>query len=104
MTMWVAVLLACLACFALKLAGYLVPDTLLSGERTSRIMTLLPVALLSALVLVQTVAGEGGAVVVDARLVAVGVAVVLLVLRANFLVVVLAAAAVAAGLRAIGWG
>lgn len=67
-------------------------------------MTLLPVALLSALVLVQTVAGEGGAVVVDARLVAVGVAVVLLVLRANFLVVVLAAAAVAAGLRAIGWG
>lgn len=31
MTMWVAVLLACLACFALKLAGYLVPDTLLSG-------------------------------------------------------------------------
>lgn len=104
MTMWVAVIFACLACLALKLAGYLVPDTLLSGERTSRITTLLPVALLSALVLVQTVVGEGGAVVVDARLVAVGVAVVLLVLRANFLVVVLAAAAVAAGLRATGWG
>lgn len=104
MTTWVAVLLACLACLALKLAGYLVPDTLLSGERTSRVTTLLPVALLSALVLVQTVAAGGGTVVVDARLVAVGVAVVLLVVRANFLVVVLAAAAVAAGLRALGWG
>lgn len=103
-TMWVAVLVACLACLALKLAGYLVPDTLLSGERTSRVTTLLPVALLSALVVVQTVVGAGGAVVLDARLAAVGVAVVLLVLRANFLVVVLAAAAVAALLRLAGWG
>ena len=74
----------------------------MSGERTSRVTTLLPVALLSALVVVQTVVGPGGDLVVDARLAAVGVAVVLLVLRANFLVVVLAAGAVAALLRAVG--
>ena len=63
-----------------------------------------PVALLAALVVVQTVAGDAGALVVDARLVAVGVAVVLLLLRANFLVIVLAAGATAALLRALGWG
>ena len=80
------------------------PETLLDGERTSRVTTLLPVALLAALVVVQTVVGPGGSIVLDARIVAVGVAVVLLLLRANFLVIVLAAGATAALLRALGWG
>ena len=61
-------------------------------------------ALLAALVVVQTVVGPGGSLVLDARIVAVGVAVVLLMLRANFLVIVLAAGATAALLRALGWG
>jgi branched-subunit amino acid transport protein len=104
MTLWIAVVVACMASFLIKLAGYLVPERLLTGERTSRVTTLLPVALLAALVVVQTVVGPGGSLVIDARLVAVGVAVVLLLLRANFLVIVLAAGAVAAGLRAAGWG
>lgn len=104
MTLWIAVVVACIASFLIKLAGYLVPERLLTGERTSRVTTLLPVALLAALVVVQTVVGPGGSLVIDARLVAVGVAVVLLLLRANFLVIVLAAGAVAAGLRAAGWG
>ena len=104
MTLWVAILVASVACFVLKLAGYLVPESALAGERTSRVTTLLPVALLSALVVVQTVIGDAGSIVVDARLVAVGAALVLVLLRANFLVVVLAAGAVAAGLRALGWG
>ena len=42
MTMWIAVLLACVACFALKFVGYLVPESWVSGGRTSRITTLLP--------------------------------------------------------------
>jgi branched-subunit amino acid transport protein len=104
MTLWMAVVVACIASFLIKLAGYLVPERLMTGERTSRVTTLLPVALLAALVVVQTVVGPGGSLVIDARLVAVGVAVVLLLLRANFLVIVLAAGAVAAGLRAAGWG
>ena len=41
---------------------------------------------------------------IDARVAGVAVAVVLLRLRAPFLVVVLAAAATAAVLRALGWG
>lgn len=104
MTLWVAVVLASVASLLIKLAGYLVPESLLAGERTSRVTTLLPVALLAALVVVQTVVGPGGALVLDARVVAVGVAVVLLLLRANFLVIVLAAGATAALLRALGWG
>ena len=104
MTLWVAVVVASVASLLIKLAGYLVPETLLAGERTSRVTTLLPVALLAALVVVQTVVGPGGSIVLDARIVAVGVAVVLLLLRANFLVIVLAAGATAALLRAIGWG
>lgn len=104
MTLWVAVVLASVASLLIKLAGYVVPESLLAGERTSRVTTLLPVALLAALVVVQTVVGPGGALVLDARIVAVGVAVVLLLLRANFLVIVLAAGATAALLRALGWG
>ncbi len=104
MTLWVAVVIASVASLLIKLAGYLVPDTWLAGERTQRVTTLLPVALLAALVVVQTVVGPGGSLVLDARIVAVGVAVVLLMLRANFLVIVLAAGATAALLRALGWG
>jgi hypothetical protein len=104
MTMWIAVLLACSACFALKFVGYLVPESWVSGERTSRVTTLIPVGLLAGLVVVQTVVGAGGALMLDARLVAVAIAVMLLLARANFVVVVLVAALVAAGLRALGWG
>ena len=85
MSLWGAVLLACVLSFAVKLAGYLVPESLMAGERTQRVTTLLPVALLAALVVVQTVTGDAGSLVVDARLVAVAAAVVLLLLRANFL-------------------
>lgn len=104
MSLWGAVLLACLLSFVVKLAGYLVPESVMAGERTQRVTTLLPVALLAALVVVQSVTGDAGALVVDARLAAVGLAVLLLLLRANFLVIVLAAGALAALLRALGWG
>jgi hypothetical protein len=76
----------------------------MAGERTRRVTTLLPVALLAALVVVQSVTGDAGAIVVDARLAAAGLAIVLLLLRVNFLVIVLAAGALAAILRALGWG
>jgi uncharacterized membrane protein len=101
--LWVTVLAASLACFALKLAGHLVPEHRLADERVARASALVTVALLASLVVVQTV-GEGRAVVVDARLPALAVAAVALALRAPFVVVVLLAAAAAAGLRALGWG
>jgi len=104
MSLWVAVLIASLLSVAVKLAGYLVPESVMAGERTRRVTTLLPVALLAALVVVQSVTGDAGAIVVDARLAAAGLAIVLLMLRVNFLVIVLAAGALAAILRALGWG
>ena len=67
----------------------------------SRIIDLLTVALLAALVAVQTL-GVGQQIVVDARVPALLVAAGLLMVRAPFLVVVVAAAVVAALLRL--WG
>ena len=60
--------------------------------------------MLAALVATQTLRRAGGPLVVDARLAAVGVAVVALLLRAPFIVVVVLGGATAAALRALGWG
>ena len=100
--MWPIVLLASVGCFLLKLTGYVVPRRLLDNARVARVTTLIPVAMLASLVVVQTV-GAGQAVVIDARVVGVAVAAVALVLRAPFLVVVVLAGVTAAALRAIGW-
>lgn len=102
MTLWTAVLLASVICVALKATGYLLPAHWLDRPRPARIADLLTVALLSALVVVQTL-GAGQSIVVDARLPAVGVASLLLWLRAPFLVVVVGAAVTAALLRLWGW-
>jgi len=102
MTLWTAVLAASVICVALKATGYLLPAHWLDKPRPARIADLLTVALLSALVVVQTL-GAGQAIVVDARLPAVGVAALLLGLRAPFLVVVVGAAVTAALLRLWGW-
>ncbi len=103
MTLWAWVLVASAACFALKLVGHLVPTHLLQRPAVAHLAGMVTVGLLSALVVVQTLA-EGSSVVVDARLAAVAVAVVALLLRAPFIVVVALGAATAAGLRALGWG
>jgi hypothetical protein len=102
MTLWNAVLLASVICVALKAVGYLLPARWLEAARPARIADLLTVALLSALVMVQTLSA-GAAIVVDARVPAVGVAALLLWARAPFLVVVAAAAVTAALLRLWGW-
>jgi branched-subunit amino acid transport protein len=98
-----AVLVASALSFLTKLAGHLVPPRLLLGPLSSRALTLLPVSLLAGLVAVQAFAAPGGHLVVDARAAGLAAAVVALLLRAPFLVVILVAAAVAAGLRALGW-
>lgn len=101
MTLWSAILLAALVCLSLKAVGYLVPPKVLEAPRPARISDLLTVALLAALVAVQTL-GDGQAIVVDARLLALLVAAGLLWLRQSFLVVVFAAALTAALLRLFG--
>lgn len=100
--MWIAVLAASLGCYAEKVLGYLVPASVLESRTFRQISGLMPVALLAALVAVQTFA-SGMTLTLDARAAALGVAVVALILRAPFLVVVLLAGITAAGLRALGW-
>jgi branched-subunit amino acid transport protein len=95
---WTAVLVACVGCYLLKLAGLSVPPRILETPAVSRVAGLMPVALLAALVAVQTLAGDEG-LTVDARLAGLAFAVVALLLRAPFLVVVIGAAVVAALLR-----
>jgi len=98
---WTAILLLAAASYALKALG-----AVLIGDREIRapvraVLDLAPVPLLAALILTQTLVSTTGAYVIDARLPAVGVAAVLVWRRAPFLVVVLAAAATAALLRAL---
>jgi uncharacterized membrane protein len=101
--MWPAVLVASLAAYITKLAGHLLPEDLLERPLVRRASGLLPIALLAALTAIQTFWTPAG-FALDARVAGVGVAIVALVLRAPFLVVVLSAAATAALLRALGFG
>ena len=95
---WVAILVGAVGCYVWKIAGLSVPARVLAHPVVERVADLLPVALLSALIGVQ-VFGSGHSLVVDGRLLGLGVAVGLLVLRAPFIVVVLGAAATAALVR-----
>ena len=102
MTTWHFVLIACIAAYALKLSGFFVPASVLDRPVVARSSDLMTVGLLAALVATQTlVSGQG--IELDARIPAVLLAGVLLALRAPFIVVVIAAAVAAAGLRALGW-
>ncbi|MEO7147656.1 MAG: AzlD domain-containing protein [Terrimesophilobacter sp.] len=103
MTLWLIVIIASLACLALKLAGFLVPPSVLDRPTPSRIANLLTVALLAALVAVQTL-GSGVGIQFDARVPALVVAVALFAVRVPFVLVVIAAAATAALIRLSGWG
>lgn len=98
---WAAILVAGVGCYLLKLAGLSVPARVLDRPVVSRVADLIPVALLAALVAVQVAATDDGDLVLDARALALGVAVVLLLGRAPFLVVVFGAAAAAALVRLV---
>ena len=102
MTLTLAILIASLAVYSWKFFGYLVPERVLERPVVARVASLLTVALLSALLAAQTFTA-GSEIVFDGRVVAVSVAAILLMLRAPFLVVVIAAAAVASLLQAVGF-
>ena len=98
--MWVAIVVAGIGCYLLKLAGLSVPPRILARPLVARVADLIPVALLASLVAVQVFTREQS-LVLDARAAALGVAVVLLLLRAPFLVVVFGSALVAGLLRLV---
>ncbi|MFC9466225.1 AzlD domain-containing protein [Streptomyces coelicoflavus] len=101
MSVWIAIGVTAVGCYAVKLLGLLVPAGALERPLVRRLAALLPVALLAALTAQQTFA-DGQALVLDARAAGVAAAAVALLLRAPFLLVVAAAVLVTAGVRAMG--
>ena len=97
---WTPLLALCAVSYALKAIGPLLVGGRVLGSQVRRALDLIPVPLLAALILAQTL-GDGHRLVIDARLPALGVAAILVWRRAPFLLVVLAAAATAA-LRVLG--
>ena len=98
---WVAIVGSGVAMWLVKAVGHRVPEHALDNPRLIRIASLVTVALLTALAILQTLT-SGRSLVLDARVPALLVAAVLLWRRAPFIVVVAAAAVVAAALRALG--
>ena len=88
---WVATLGTSLVAFLLKYSGHSVPERWLSHPKIQRINALIPIALLSALVAVQSFS-EKSQLMVDQRLVGLSVAITALILKAPFPIVVLSAA------------
>ena len=88
---WWGVLGTSAIAFGLKYLGHSIPERYLADPKVQRINVLIPVALLSALVAVQACT-EKSRLLLDHRAAGVGVAVLALVLRAPFPIVVISAA------------
>ena len=98
---WIAILASAALAWGIKYAGHSVPEHWLTNPRVHRIAGYVTVSMLAALFAVQAFTTRG-ALVLDSRVAAVAVAVVLLWRKAPFWLVVLAAAVTAALLRLAG--
>ena len=99
--MILSVIIASLAVYSWKLLGYLIPERFIT-DKFKDLAERVTVALLAAMVMIQGFTTQGE-VVVDARLPALGVAALMLWLRAPYILVVIAGAAVAGILRLLGF-
>lgn len=97
---WTAILGLAAASYLLKAIGPVLVGAREIPAATRALLDLAAVPLLAALILVQTISTDG-AYEIDARVPALAVAGFLVWRRAPFLVVIVAAAATAAGLRLV---
>ena len=88
---WIATIGTSVIAFALKYSGHSVPEKWLSHPKIQRINALIPIALLSALVAVQSFS-EKSQLMIDQRMVGLSVAIAALILKAPFPLVVVSAA------------
>ena len=88
---WLATIGTSIIAFVLKFSGHSVPQHWLEHPRFQKINALVPIALLSALVGVQSFSDKSK-LMIDHRLAGVTVAVVALIFKAPFPLVVLSAA------------
>ena len=98
---WISLLVTSALVFIIRFAGYLVPEKYLTNPTALRINTLIPIALLSALVAVQSFTDKAS-IIIDQRMAGLGVAVIALLLKAPFPVVVISAAATSAAIFHLG--
>lgn len=94
-SLWIATLATSGICFMLKYLGYSLPESILNKPVIQRINLLIPIALLSALVAVQTF-GNDENVVLDHRMAGVGAAAVALKFKASFPIIMIVAAVTSA--------
>ena len=96
---WILLIVLVAGCYALKALGVTTLGSVIE-TKLGPVVVLLPPALFTALIVVQTF-DEGGALVVDARLAGVAAAALTTWRKAPLIVVVLVAMGVTAGLRAL---
>jgi branched-subunit amino acid transport protein len=99
--LWMALLIAAVGSYLLKLAGVSLPESILNHPKVQRVAELLPIAMLSALVAVELFDGGGRYRVEWRALAGVAAGVVALLLRRGFLVVFVVAISVTALLRLV---
>lgn len=99
--MILTVVLGSLAVFSWKVIGYLIPDRVF-GQQGRIFAERVTVSLLAALVILQGFAA-GNSLVLDARVLSLAAAAVLLALRVPYVLVVLAGAVVAGLARFLGF-
>ncbi len=100
---WIAIAVLTVVCFAIKAAGPVALGGRDLPHWADQLIALVPSALLPALIVVETFA-QGKELVLDARAAGLAAAMVVLALRGSMLIVLLVAAVVTAGVRALGWG
>ncbi len=88
---WIALIGSSIGVFGLKYIGSSIPQTWLSHPRIQQINNFIPIALLSALVAVQTIT-EKTKYVIDQRLAGLAFAIAALIAKAPFPVVVVGSA------------
>jgi hypothetical protein len=98
MNLWIAIIVGSGLVYSWKILGYLIPERWVANPRVRELSGLLTIALMAALVGVQTFGSSEG-ITFDARIPAILCAGLLFWLRVPYVVVVVAAAAIAAGIR-----
>ncbi|MEI7660247.1 MAG: AzlD domain-containing protein [Actinomycetes bacterium] len=88
---WIATIGTSAIAFALKYTGHSVPEKFFAHPKVQAINALIPIALLSALVAVQSFTDKSK-LIIDHRLAGLGAALLALILKAPFPVVVISAA------------
>jgi branched-subunit amino acid transport protein len=98
---WVTIAVLAVGTAASKAVGTLVLGGRDLSPRTLDVTALVAPAILAALVVYETLAAKGGGVTIDARAAGLGAAILALAARAPMILVILVAAAVTAGVRAL---